>query len=271
MIFPEEYKFVGYKEEERRGDPIYFATQYLICRKGPSLYRVKSSGEGFMRRVDSLELIASGKEIVEHPPVDDISNRARLIELASEICRSSKANTVIFKGPDEHITFVHNPDPGAILTLEILDVAPPEPPWLVYSIERLQACGVLGDLTVRFEPRLLDLRDYKGQEVYYPCRAAGLGRSLDSDKVVHNRPRIVGCEVSRQIFLANYGCKSHDFVNICPPDSIMPTRPFIARCCRSERRGLVTRNGHRGIIVHWGERPWAIAEAVRCLAEELRR
>jgi len=271
MIFPEEYKFVGCKDEERRGDPIYFSTQYLICRDGPALYRVASSGEGFMRRVDALELIASGEEIVEHPQVVDLSNRALLIELASKICRSSRANTVIFKGPDEHITFVHDPDPGAIITLEILDVAPPEPPWLVYSIERLQACGVLGDLTVRFEPRVLDLRNYKGREVYYPCRAAGLGQSLDCDQVVAERPRIVGCEVSRQIFLANYGCNGYDFVNICPPDCIVPMRPFIARCCRSERRGLVTRNGHPGIIVHWGEKPWGIAEAVRCLVEELRR
>jgi len=45
MIFPDEYKFVGIKDEERRGDPVYFATQYLISRQGPSLYGVRSRAQ----------------------------------------------------------------------------------------------------------------------------------------------------------------------------------------------------------------------------------
>jgi hypothetical protein len=64
LIFPEEYKFVGIKDQERRGDQIYFSTQYLISRDGPSLYAVTSKGQGFMRDVDELELIASGTDIV---------------------------------------------------------------------------------------------------------------------------------------------------------------------------------------------------------------
>jgi hypothetical protein len=44
----------------------------------------------------------------------DTRNRALLIELADEICREQKASTVVFQGPDEHITFVHEPDLGQI-------------------------------------------------------------------------------------------------------------------------------------------------------------
>ncbi len=82
MIFPEEYKFVGIKDRERRGEPVYFATEYLISRDGPSLYRVESRGSGFMREVDQLELIATGPEIEFYPERVDTRNRARLIDLA---------------------------------------------------------------------------------------------------------------------------------------------------------------------------------------------
>lgn len=269
MIFPEDYKTVGIKDDERPGDPIYFSTEYLISRNGPRLYRVTSRGEGFIREVEKLDLISSGSQIAEWPEKVDTRNRALLIELASGL-KQSGARTVIFTGPDEHITFVHESDPSEILNIDILDVCPPNPPWLVYVIDRLESCGVLGDLSVRFRPKVLDLREFESESVYYPCRASGLGRSLDSDRVVHDLPRIVGCDVSREIFRATYPGKEHEFVNICPSQSLELDGPFIARCCRSERRGLTRKNGHQGVIVHWGDGPHEISEAIRCLVKALR-
>ncbi len=192
--------------------------------------------------MEQLELIASGQEIEFYPERVDTRNRARLIDLAYGISRSGKANTVVFQGPDEHITFVKDPDPGQILTIEVLDVSPPDPPWLIHVLRGLEGCGILGDLTVQFAPRILDIRKFESENVYYPCRASGLGRSLDSDPVLHDFPRIVGCEVSREIFLANNPGHDYEFVNICPLQSAEPVfepqGPFITRCCRSERRGM---------------------------------
>ncbi|VVB72749.1 Uncharacterised protein [uncultured archaeon] len=275
MIFPEDYKFVGIKDEERRGEPVYFSTRYLISRTGPRLYAVSSRGTGFMRDVEALELIASGKEIVFYPDRVDTRRRAHLIELAAGICRMEKANTVVFQGPDEHITFVKDPDPGRILTIEVLDISPPDPPWLIHVLNGLEGCGVLGDLTIRFQPRILDLCKFEGNQVYYPCRASGLGRSLDTDRVTHDNPRIVGCEISREIFSAANRDKSFEFVNVCPLNShepaLQPRGPFITRCCRSERRGKASKCGQPGMAVHWGDGPWTIAEAVRCLVQDLRK
>jgi hypothetical protein len=275
MIFPEEYKFVGIKDRERRGEPVYFATEYLISRDGPGLYHVKSCGTGFMREVVELEPISFGQEIMFYPDIVDTRNRACLIELAEGVCRSGKVNTVVFRGLDEHITFVKDPDPAQVLTIEVLDVSPPNPPWLVHVLGGLEACGILGDLTVRFVSHILDLRQFDCASVYYPCRASGLGRSLDTDLVVHERPRIVGCAISREIFLANNPGKDFEFVNICPLHSFEPvfepSGPFITRCCRSEQRGLTRKNGQIGMVVHWGDGPWKIAEAVRCLVQDIRK
>jgi hypothetical protein len=269
MIFPEDYKLVGIKDCQRRGDPIYFSTRYLINLEGPELYLVESSGEGFMRSVDSLDLIASGKEIVEYPEIVDTRNRTRLILTAQEICKNG-INTAVFKGTDEHMTFVHKPDSSQILTIDILDVAPPDPPWLSYVIKNLESCGVLGDLQVQFKHKILDLKKFEAEEVYYPCKASGLGRSLDCDKVIHDRPKIVGCEVSREIFKAINPGKDFEFTNICPSQSLAPEGPFISRCCRSERRGLTERGGHKGVLVHWGDGSHEISEAIRCLVKALR-
>lgn len=269
MIFPEDYKIIGVKDKERPGEPIYFSTQYMIFRDGPKLYGVRSHGTGFIHTVEKMELIASGPQIAEYPQKVNTRNRAKLIELASDICKGD-VNTVIFQGPDEHITFVHEPDSSQIQNIEILDVSPPDPPWLVHVIENLERCGVLGDLNVRFRPKIMDLRMFDCDCVYYPCRASGLGRSLDSDKVVHDHPTIVGCEVSREIFLATSPGKDYDFTNICPMKSMEPGGPFITRCCRSERRGLTKKNGLQGVVVHWGDGPWTIAEAIRCLVKALR-
>jgi hypothetical protein len=88
--------------------------------------------------------------------------------------------------------------------------------------------------------------------------------------VVHSRPKIVGCEVSREIFLATCPGKEHEFVNICPTQSLEQNGPFITRCCRSERKGLTKKDGHLGVLVHWGDGPYEILEAIRCLVKALR-
>jgi hypothetical protein len=274
LIFPEDYKHIGTATEARPGDPVYFSTKYLIHFGDEiTIYAVEAEpGRGFMRPVRSMEPIASGGSILVYPEKIDTRNRTRLIELSHELCRDD-VKTVIFRGPDEHLTFVHDPDLSAITEIEILDVVPPQPSWLVYVVENLEKAGVLGDLALKFKSRVLDLRHYDADDVYFPCTASGLGRSLDSDKVEIDDPLIVGCEVSREVFRGMYPGKDHRFLNTCPlsNDLLAPKGPFITRCCKSERRGITTSLGHRGVVVHWGDGAPRIAEAIRCLAEELKR
>jgi hypothetical protein len=272
VIFPENYRIVGIAREERPKDPIYFSTQYLISYgEEIAIFRVKSSGKGFMHKVEALEPIARGREIIEYPEKIETRDRTKLIEIAYELCKNG-VNTVIFNGFDEHINFVHQPDLDAVIEIEILDVVPPDPSWLVYVIEGLERCGALGDLTVKFSKRILDLRKFEGENVYYPCTASGLGKSLDTDRVEIDNPCIIGCEVSREIFTAMYPEKEFQFLSTCPLKNkeLEPHGPFITRCCRSEMMGITTTKAHTGVIVHWGDGPPEIAEAIRSLTEELR-
>lgn len=274
MIFPADYKYVGVADEARPGDPIYFSTRYLIhFGDEVVIYEVEpQSGKGFMRMVRSMRPIAGGGEILVYPEKVDTRDRTKLIELATALCRGA-VNTVIYQGSDEHLTFVHQPDPSAITEIEVLDVVPPGPSWLVSVIEDLDRAGLFGDLTLKFKSRILDLRQFEGDGVYFPCTASGLGRSLDRDRVDVDDPLIVGCDVSKEVFMDVYPGKSFRFVNTCPLSNelLEPAGPFITRCCRSERTGIRRSGGHLGVVVHWGDGAPKIAEAIRCLGEELKR
>ena len=282
MIFPDEYKHVGTTKSfcPSTEEPIYFLTDYLITeREDPqtggseyAVYQVKKSGEGLLRKVEALEMIASGEEVVKYDRELNIKDRALLIETAEKLC-TGKVKTVIFTGVDRHVTFVHEPDTSSILMLEILDVAPPYPSWLSLVVRRLEASGIFGDLQVRFTEKVIDLRHFEGKNTVFPCSASGLeGKCLDSDVLTENGYLLVGCEISKTLFEMRFPELEYSFINICPLKSeiVMPSKPFITRCCRSENSGLVKISGFDGAVVHWGASEYQVAEAIRNLVNKLK-
>ncbi|MHC1756968.1 MAG: hypothetical protein AB9861_16335 [Methanosarcina sp.] len=282
MIFPDEYKHVGVTKALPAGteELIYFLTEYLIEeRENPetgsseyTIYRVRNSGDGLLRKVEALELISSGEEVVRYDRELNIKDRALLIETALKLC-AGKVNTVIFTGVDRHVTIVHDPDPSGILEIEILDVAPPEPAWLSQVVRRLEASGIFGDLQVRFTENIIDLRRFEGEKTVFPCSASGLeGKCLDSDVLTEDGHLLVGCEISKTLFEMRFPELEYSFINICPFKSeiVVPSKPFITRCCRSEKSGFVNISGFEGAVVHWGASEYQVSEAVRKLADRLR-
>ncbi|MDW5550902.1 hypothetical protein [Methanosarcina sp.] len=283
MIFPDEYKHVGVTKSfcPDTEEPIYFLTDYLITEKESpqtggceyAVYHVRKNGEGLLRKVEALETIASGEEVLKYDRELNIKDRTLLIETAEKLC-TGKVNTVIFTGMDKHVTFVHAPDLASILELEILDVAPPYPSWLSLVVRRLEASGIFGDLQVRFTEKVIDLRCFEGKNTVFPCSASGLkGKCLDSDVLTENGHLLVGCEISKTLFEMRFPELEYSFINICPFKSeiVVPSKSFITRCCRSENSGLVNISGFDGAVVHWGASEYQVAEAIRKLVNRLRK
>ena len=276
MIFPDEYKYVGHSRELPEDDDrrIYFLTKYLIvehCDGSYSLYAVKHKGEDLLREVESLDKMASGEEIVRYDQELNIKDRALLIDVADRICKG-KINTVIFTGIDKHLTFVHKPDPSAIIDIEIVDVVPPEPSWLASVVRRLEKSGIFGDLTIKFSENLTDLRQFEGENTIFPCSSSGLqGKCLDCDVIEEHGKLLVGCEISKNLFESRFPEIEYSFVNICPfkSDIFKPSKPFITRCCRSEKSGIVTINDIRGAVVHWGASEFDVARAIWDLVSDI--
>lgn len=277
MIFPVDYKSVGVTRTEpidRIGCPIYFSTEYLITDlpAGFSIYKAKNEGEGLLRRLVSLELIAKGNQIKKFNEKLDAHDRTRLIESAIPLCRRG-VNTVIFEGMDRHITFVHEPTLHEVMEIEIIDIMPPEPPWLASAIDRLVLSGILGELNIRFTKKLIDLRQFEGEKTVFPCFASELkGKYLDTDTDIEDNSELVGCDISKQIFELRFPRLTYKHINMCPLKAqlYMPSKPFITRCCQSKKSGMVNINGIDGAVVHWGASEYDIVDAIRMLVKVLK-
>jgi hypothetical protein len=277
VIFPADYKSVGVTRADptgRIGGPVYFTTEYLIADipSGYSIYKVKSEGEGLLRRLASLELIAKGSQIIKFREKLDAHDRTRLIESSIPLCKRS-VNTVIFEGMDRHITFVHEPDLHEVMEIEIIDIMPPEPPWLASAIDRLVSSGILGELNIRFTKKLIDLRQFEGEKTVFPCHASELkGKYLDTDIDIEDNSELVGCDISKQIFELRFPDLTYKHINMCPlkAELYMPTKPFITRCCQSKKSGMVNINGIDGAVVHWGASEYDIVDAIRMLVRVLK-
>ncbi len=277
MIFPADYKSVGVTRidpTERIGCPVYFSTEYLISdlQSGYSIFKVKSEGEGLLRKLVSLDLIATGNRIKKFKEKLDSHDRTRLIESAIPLCRGT-VNTVIFEGMDRHITFVHKPSLHEVMEIEIIDIMPPEPPWLASAIDRLVKSGILGELNIRFTKQLIDLRKYEGTKSVFPCYASELkGKYLDTDLDIEDNSELIGCDISKQIFELRFPRHTFRHINMCPlkAELYMPTRPFITRCCQSKKSGIVNLNGIDGAVVHWGASEYDIVDAIRMLVKVLK-
>ena len=286
MIFPPEYKAVGairtdkmlseaHNELLRRkttNTEIYFLSEYLLifASDGYAIYTIKTDGKGLFRRVTSLTRIASGEEVIQYDKLVNMHNRTRLIQIAHKCCTDG-INTVIFKSVDQHLTFVHRPDLNDLIEIDVLDVIPPEPGWLIYMVGQLSDC-LLGELGVVFTQNILDLRRFEREDAVFPCFTSGLrGRYLDSEEITEPAT-LIGCDISKRILNERFSDINYKFINICSISSdLYPiTKPFIARCCQSERSGLVRKNGIDGVVVHWAASGYEVADALRDLVRKIR-
>ncbi len=277
MIFPSDYKSVGVTRADptqRIGCPIYFTTEYLIADipSGFSIYKVESEGEGLLKTLVSLKLIAKDKQIRKFDEKLDSHDRTRLIESAILLCKGN-VNTVIFEGMDRHITFVQDPSLREVMEIEVIDISPPEPPWLAFAVQRLIRSGILGELNVRFTTKLIDLHKFEGERMVFPCFASELkGKYIDTDTEIEDNSTLVGCDISKQIFDLRFPDVSYNHINMCPlkTELYMPTKPFITRCCQSKKSGMVNINGIDGAVVHWGASEYDIVDAIRTLVKVLK-
>ncbi|MEA3324223.1 MAG: hypothetical protein U9Q37_03670 [Euryarchaeota archaeon] len=289
MIFPAEYKCVGaIRTDEMLSDAnnellrrktcqtaeseIYFLSEYLLifAADGCAVYSVTSEGEGLFRTVTSLARIASGDEVVQYGKLVNMHNRTELVKTAHRCCTDA-VNTVIFKSVDQHLTFVHRPDPGDLLEIDVLDVIPPVPGWLTYMVGRLNEC-LLGELGVVFTENVLDLRQFESEDAVFPCFTSGLsGRYLDSEEITAPAT-LIGCDISKMILEARFPGLDYKFTNICSrtSDLYRITKPFIARCCQSEHSGLIEIEGIDGVVVHWAASGYEVADALRDLVQKIR-
>lgn len=264
MIFPAHCKEVGYASSKPCGDRVYFLSRYLIHEipGGHDVLEVElhRQKKGMMREVISSSVLAGNAEVYLWPGRVQLHDRAGLVRKAI----STGYRCTIFRGLDEHLTFVLDPDLSLFQLVHVYDAIPPRPS-LSACIDDLELTGLFGGMQIQFAHHILDIATLPAD--MYPCRAAGFGRTLDRDPVIAGE-HIAGCTTSMEISRECYG---HELPlsNTCPL-SVIAEEPFIARCCRKEREGPGERNGKFGTVVHWGASPAEIYQALREMVTQWR-
>ena len=278
MIFPEHCKYVAVREDDdktslpTKGEQIYFSSRYLLLfrQRQVTIYGLELQGDGLIQTISKANRIAGFAETLVYGHKIDIFNRSKLIALSSRLCKPP-TRAVVFQGFDLHWTFVCDPDLASLTEIEVFDISPPSPPYLIRLVKRLDDAGVFGDLSIRFVPVLQDLRRAPTATVY-PCSASGIGSNYLNQRDIYIGEHVVllGCDISKQLLEARVPGLEFEHVNMCPTKTTRPTRPFIAKCCKSARVGPTELDGQKGYIVHWGASPYEVVAAVRALVSAIR-
>jgi hypothetical protein len=278
VIFPDHCKDVAVRECDDEPSPptagahIYFSSRYVVLfwQGKVEVYELELKGNGLIRTISKANRIAGFAETLVYQRKIDIFNRSRLIAIATRLCKPP-IKAVVYQGFDLHWTFVCDPDPTSVTEIEVFDVSPPDPPYLISLIRKLDSAGIFGDLSVRFTPVIQDLRSARSATIY-PCSASGIGPNCLNNRDIHvgEHAVLLGCDISKQVLEARVHGLEFEHVNICPTKTIRPSKPFIAKCCKSARVGPTELFGEKGYVVHWGANPYEVASAVRDLANAIR-
>ena len=251
------------------GKEAYRRTRYIVLEgeSGCAIVRVEIESEKpLFSPITTVSILALPDTctLVEDVVVDT-SNPTALAAKAHSIGLGPES-TLIVRGMDGHVNFIHHPDP---LRIRVVDVTPPEPAKLLRMTRHVLTYAELPAVELHSES--IDLRDLAAQvpdaESYLiPCRASGLDFDvptyfLDERPERHNWT-MVGCERSRQIHRHFYGYEA-PYIEMCPRQLTQDNEsPQLIKCCLLEENLEVT--GSRA-IVPWGATLKQVEKALKAL------
>jgi hypothetical protein len=243
--------------EHLRGRDSYRRTRFVILQQGAACAVAwvdrESEAPLFSPISDAAVLALPATCIWVEDPAVDTANPSDLAAAARRHGAGESA-TVVVRGMDGHVNFIHRPRP---IQVRVVEVVPPEPPKLLRMARQVLTYAELPAIELRAEP--IDLRDLARQapdaEAYLiPCRASGLEFAaptyfLDERPERHNWT-MLACERSCQIHRHFYGEADAPRIDFCPRNLARPDgSPTLIKCCLLEDR--VEIDGQCA-IVPWG-------------------
>ena len=199
--------------------------------------------------------------LVEDPTVDT-GNPSALAAKALALGLGAEA-TLVVRGMDHHVNFIHHPNPTKI---RVVEVAPPHPPKLwrmsqhVLSYARLPAIQLVAET---IELRDLAATAPEAEAFLIPCRASGLDFDRPTYFLDERPPRqnwtMIACERSRQFHQHFYGDEAPR-VEMCPRKLVQDDGSLtLLKCCLLENHIEVD---GRQAVVPWGADLAQVEEAL---------
>lgn len=252
----------------------YRRTDFIVLRGSLEETAVvaitRAESEPLFSQITSVEVLAlpTTCTFVQRPEVDT-GNRSALAEVAHD-CNVGACGTLVVQGLYDHVNFIHHPQP---LVVQVIEVAPPEPPKL-YGLAR-QVLSYANLPPIRLKLERIEVRDLaeRVQPASYlvPCRSGGLDDLSAPVHFLDEHPErrdwvMIGCERSLQFHRHFYGDEPPR-VEMCPR-AIAGRRAdaTLVKCCLLETH--IERDGAM-LVVPWGADLAMVEDALRKLAEEV--
>jgi hypothetical protein len=270
---------VSYKSIEKNiredllGSEVYYQTRYLVIRSNYqgkvsySVVEIHGRGYGLFNKVEDITVISLPMDtgfVTE--PKTDVLNHNSMASAAGKVYKK----VVVVEGEFGHISFVRKEWP---IEIKVVDVIPPMPSKLLTMTDRSLKSMSLNKPVV-LVPKLVNLDvEVKGHEVIYSCRSTDLSEDSDNKFLqempdISDDPVLVGCNLSRKIFMSKYN-KMPRMINSCPKALSKGIRGLkIVKCCEVLENVEVEKDDD-GVtaIVPWGMRIEHVRDAVRRLIE----
>jgi hypothetical protein len=255
----------------------YRRTDFIVLHNAEQQYAVvaitRAESELLFSQITSVEVLALPETCVytERELVDP-ANRSALAQVAHELGIGPEG-TLVVKGLYDHVNFIHHPKP---LLVQVLEVAPPEPPKLYGLAQQVLSYADLPPIRLKLERiEVRELAESVHPAAYLvPCRSGGLDDLPATVYFLDEHPErhdwtMIGCERSLQFHRHFYGDEPPR-VEMCPRRRVgqrtEPTEPTLLKCCLLETHIEQDKNM---MVVPWGADLAMVEAALRKLSEEV--
>lgn len=252
------------------GKDSYRRTRYVVLEQGEQCAVAavdRDSETPLFSNITAVIVLAlpDNCRLIEDKTVDPgnptaLANKAQALGLGPEA-------TLVVRGLDGHVNFIHRPNP---LKIRVIEIVPPQPPKLLRMAHKVlsyvDSFPPIELINGNIELETLAEQAPEAEAYLIPCRASGLAFDvptyfLDERPARHNWT-MIACERSRQIHRHFYDDQA-PCVEMCPRQlSQNPDSLTLMKCCLLENHIEIEDNC---VIVPWGANLAQVEEGLRAL------
>ncbi|MEM2046695.1 MAG: hypothetical protein QXZ06_02320 [Candidatus Jordarchaeales archaeon] len=259
VIHPQKVKVAEGKVEagDLIGGRVFHVTEYVLAGKGNEwrVFKVKSEGDGLLRRVSDAWLISSEDEtLFVEADVDPSSKREILASLSRMV--TGKIRCIAYRARYQHVglalfeplnTHVH-----------VVEVEPPHPKLVDYGNQAVREGPVRRDMN--FSTTVVNILDLvRGEEkLIMPCKIQGFEGALsldrDAEKIMlaEGSYTLLGCPVTLATLKEINPKLDAKLVDMCPAHLARKTPAkadyYVVRCCKASIKGTISYGAKRRIV-----------------------
>lgn len=259
VVHPQKVKVAEGKVEadDLIGERVFHVTEYVLAGKGDEwrVFKVKSEGEGLLRRVSDAWLISGEDEtLFVEANVDPSSKREILASLSG--MATGKIRCIAYRAKYQHIglalfeplnTHIH-----------VVEIEPPPPKLIDYVNQAVREGLVRHDMN--FSTTVVNILDLvQGEKkLIMPCKLQGFEGALsldrDAEKIMfaEGSYTLLGCPVTLATLKEVNPKLDVKLVDMCPAHLARKTPAkadyYVVRCCKASIKGTISYGVKRRIV-----------------------